>query len=183
MEFLEKTIQAIFTFLKSNGGEIIIALLGVILSIILAIVTSKLTLRQEVKKRIYERREQVYIKCFDLLQEVKDNPYLVFNNKEFFIQIKGLRTELKLFASNDVIEIIEPFYEKAKKTIEEYWVLFDGEEYETQKNARMEHDNLTELDFKQEEENYMRSHFIDKVFVETTITSLVLAMRKDMGTR
>lgn len=166
--------------------EIKVAVIGglfsLIVSIIAAIITSKLTLKQDVKKRIHEKQEEVYIACFDLLQSVKDDPYLVFNNERFYSPLRSLRTKLNLFASKEVISELEPFYVEAKLTITEYWSLFEGEEYEMLKISKKEYEGLTEIDFQNEEKLYIENHLLDADLVKTTMSNIVEAMRKDIGT-
>lgn len=155
---------------------------SLVASIIAAIVTSKITLRQDTKKRIHEKQEEVYIECFELLQSVKDDPYLVFNNELFYSPLCSLRTKLNLFASKKVISILEPFYVEVKSTVTEFWNLFEGEEYEKLKISRKEYEGLTEIDFQNEEESYIENHLLDTDSVETTMANIVDAMRKDIGT-
>lgn len=156
-------------------------IISLVISIITAIVTSKQTLKQEVKKRIHEHREEVYVECFDLLQQVKDDPFFVFNNTLFFQPFCSLRTKLNLYASQEVLDILEPFYREAKGINETYWALFSGEEYESLKQARAEHEGVTEVDFQHEEDRYMANHLLDEKLVATTFEKMVAAMRKDMG--
>lgn len=156
-------------------------IISLVISIITAIITSKQTLKQDVKKRIHEHREKVYAECFDLLQLVKDDPFAVFNNTLFFQPLCSLRTKLNLYASQEVLDVLEPLYREAKGINEAYWELFSGEEYESLKQARAEHEGMTEVDFQNEEERYMEDHLLDENLVDTTLEKMVTAMRKDMG--
>lgn len=158
------------------------ASLPLVVSLITAVITAKITLKLESKRKIYERRENSYIKCFDLLQKIKDNPFLVFN-WEYVSSLNELRTELNLFASQSVINILNPFYEKVKTISSRYWELFDGEQYESQKMGRMEHEGLTELDFEREEQLYQEDNVIDNETICQTMQALVEVMRKDMGNK
>ena len=162
---------------------IVSGIIPLALAVITAIITSKLTLKQEVKKQIYSKRETVYIKLFELLDALQNDRYLVYHREEFADPLKKLRPELYLFASLEVLNIFEPFYQRARSVIEAYWDRFDGREYEMQKITRAECNNETEDDFKQQEEQYMDQHLIDKCFVEGTITGLIAAMRKDIGNK
>ena len=157
-------------------------IISLFISVIVAIVTSKLTLKQEVKKRIHEHREEVYVECFELLQAVKDNPYLLFNNTNFFQPLCALRTKLNLYASQEVLNILEPFYMEVKKKNEDYWDWFDGEEYEMLKLAKKEYEGFSEIDFQREEEQYMENHLLGEMLVDATLKNMVSAMRKDVGT-
>lgn len=162
---------------------IITGICSLIVSIVVAFATSKLTLRHDMKKRIYEKREEVYIECFELVQAIKDDPNLIFNNAEFFTPFCTLRSKLNLFASQEVLDIIEPLYVKIKEAIEEYWSFFDGAEYEVYKQNEEEYNSKTELDVHNVEQAYCEAHMLDANFVENTISMMVSAMRKDMKTR
>ena len=167
--------ESLQTILISGGVSIIVA-------IITAIITSKLSIRQEEKKSIYAKRESAYIALFDLLNSLQDNQYIIFNQTDFVKPLSVLRTKLNLFASQDALDIFEPFYQKIKKTAIEYWNKFEGEEYENYKSNRIQYDNATELDLLQEEELYQKDHLLNSTEVNQTIEDLVIIMRKDMGT-
>ena len=162
---------------------VISAVLSLIVAVITAIATSKLTLKQDVKKRIHQKQEEAYISCFDLLQALKDNPYLVFNYVQFYKPFCTLRTKLNLFASKEVVKTLEPLYRKIVEIFETYQSLFDGEEYEMRNLARAEQEGLTEADFENEKDHYMENHLIDASFVVSVMVDIVAAMRKDLGTR
>ena len=114
---------------------------------------------------------------------MKDDPYLIYNNPDFIKPLSDLRTHLNLFASQAVLNILEPFYDEAKETAFSYWGKFNGEEYEKLKQMKLEYGGFTELDIEKEEEEYRESHLIDNQFIEITISQLVEEMRKDMGVK
>lgn len=152
-------------------------------AVVSAIVTAKLTLRHEVKHHIYQKREEVYIQCFDLFQSLADNPYLVFNSGEFIVPLKNIRARLNLYASHEVLAIIEPAYEEIKKVFENYCDDCEGEEYEKRKALQKEIEGRDEIDFTNEIERYIEEHLLGADFIRKIISDLVIAMRKDMGTR
>ena len=162
---------------------LISSVVSLIVAIITAMITSRLTIKQEVKKAIYAKRETAYIELFDLLFTLKDNPYLIYNNSKFLKPISDLRTRLKLFASQDVLDIFEPFFDQLRDTTSICWETFSGEEYEMTKLSRKEHEGATELDFEREIESYQEDHLLEASYVENTIKQLVSIMRKDMGTK
>ena len=162
---------------------LISSVVSLIVAIITAMITSRLTIKQEVKKAIYAKRETAYIELFDLLFTLKDNPYLVYNNSKFLKPLSDLRTRLNLFASQDVLDMFDPFFDQLRDTASSYWEEFSGEEYEMTKLSRKEHGNATELDFEREKESYQEEHLLEACYVENTIKQLVSLMRKDMGTK
>ncbi|MDI9520883.1 MAG: hypothetical protein QM308_07020 [Bacillota bacterium] len=168
----------------NEGLTILISsVISLFVAIITALITSRLTIKQEVKKAIYAKRETAYIELFDLLFTLKDNPYLVYNNSKFLKPLSDLRTRLKLFASQDVLDVFNPFFDQLRNTASSYWKLFSGEEYEMNKSSRIEHGNETDLDFEREKESYQEDHLLEACYVNNTIKQLVLLMRKDMGTK
>lgn len=162
---------------------IISGLLSILVAVFTALITSKLTIRQEEKRIVYEKREKVYTDLFNILFLLKDDPYLIYNNPDFIKPLSDLRTHLNLFASQAVLNILEPFYDEAKETAFSYWGKFNGEEYEKLKQMKLEYGGFTELDIENEEEEYRESHLIDNQFIEITISQLVEEMRKDMGVK
>ena len=152
-----------------------------IIAIITAIITSKITIREEVKKQVYERREDLYIKLFDLLVMLSDNPYSVFNHKDFIMPLRNLRSELNLFASNDLINSFEPLYNIINKTFIDYTVKID-ETYLMSLDARKENGETND-DFEREQDEYQKHNLIDENTVMTCKKEIIDIMRNDMGTR
>ena len=150
-------------------------------SIIAAIITSRLTLRQDMKKRIYSQREESYIETFALLEKLKSDPYLVFN-KDFITSLNQIQPKLMLFASQDVIDIFDPFYKNVMETVQQYWKQFDGEEYEFIKMFREEHGD-TQQDFDREEQLYMDNNILDQAQTENFVRNIACAMRRDFGSK
>ncbi len=168
--------ESMNTIFISGGVSLVVA-------IITALITSKLSIRQEEKKSIYAKRESAYIALFDLLNSLQDNQYIIYNQTDFVKPLSVLRTKLNLFASQDALDIFEPFYQKIKGTALEYWTKFEGEKYEEYKSNRIQYDNATELDFLHEEESYQKDHLLKSTEVAQTIEDLVAVMREDMGTK
>ena len=162
---------------------IISSITALIVALVTAFFTSKQTIKQEIKKAVYEKREEAYIMLFDLLNSLLDNPYLVFNRDVFLKPLTDLRTKLNLFASQNVLDNLEPFYNKIMDTSSSYSDKFEVEEYFATKVARIEYGDVTESDILREEEEYQKAHLIDRKEIYEVIGKLVAAMRKDMGTK
>jgi hypothetical protein len=166
--------------------EVTTALISVISSLIVAvitaIITSKFTLRREISKSIYTKREEAYISLFDLMQRIRDEPYYIFNRKEIVQPFKDLRTKINLYATQSVIDILEPFYIKANSIYDEYAKHFLSEEHYIEQSAREDYGE-TALDLQHEEDRYMESHLIDAEYISITIAKLVEAIRTDLKTK
>ena len=155
---------------------------SLLLSITTAFITSRFTLRQDVKKRIYDKREETYISLFDLLQKLNDDHSIYCNTIEFYKPLMDLRVKLNLYASAKLIKVFEPFYNTIKSEYERYMELFDGPEYEQRKANLMEYEGQTEIDFEHEIECYLANAFSNIDF-SIEIKKVVDAMRMDLGTR
>ena len=158
-------------------------LMPICIAVITAFIASRLTTNREVKKSLYIKREETYVELFTLLLSLNERPQLVYDYSHFIKPLSDLRTRLRLFASQAVINLFESFFNTFNEVYTSYMNRFKTEEYEMEKIARRAHDNETELDFQNEEEEYRNSHLLDSKYVEKTLETLALAMRKDMGAK
>ena len=151
-----------------------------IISSVLVFLTAKLSFRGESKRLIYEKREQVYLECFEIFQSLKDDSYQIYYSEGFISQIECIRARLKLYASPKVLDVVKSFYSIAKKVNSEYSIQFKSEVYEEKKEIYKEQCGMTELDFQNEENTYMETHLISKNLISETIEKLLVEMKKDL---
>ncbi len=123
------------------------------------------------------------MELFDLICDLKDNPYLVFNGEEMFRPLMDLRTKLNLFASQKVLDEVEPLFEKIKEVAYAYWDKYDGPEFEQYRENRMMIDGATELDIEHEIEQYQDANVLSSEYIDERFAKIVAAMRKDMGAK
>ena len=156
---------------------------NIIIPVIVAFATAKITLRQDIRQRIYEKREENYLELYNLLLKLEDNPYLIYNNVEMVNRLQNLWPKLNVFASSELIETFKPLYKKIEAIAEEYWNLFSGPDYENRKSIQMEYEDKTEQDFEHEEVLYQETHLLDNEYFSKKIVEIVNLIKKDMGTR
>lgn len=112
-------------------------------SLVLAWVTSKLTYRHENKKFLLEKREVLYCELIELLDKLKNDPFLMFADELRDSLLKS-KPRMKLLASDSVLrdyivmfQFIARQYESCKQfcnandptvTMVEYIVNGDGDE-------------------------------------------------------
>lgn len=153
----------------------------VVVATITAVITSLLTQKQDIKKQIYTKRESLYINLFDLLNKLQKDNFLVFNYNEFVTPLTELWSELSLYASQELLDILKPLLESIQKTANDFWNLYSGEQYEIQKQIRKNDFEETEDQFVLEEKKYMQDHCIDSQYLQSTLKELIAIMRNDMG--
>lgn len=159
---------------------IINAIISIIVAGITGYFSAKITFKVEIKRKIYTEREETYIELFKLVDQLRHNPYLVFNSNDFLCPFKEVKARLNLYASRDVHNIITPLNEIILDISSKYFELFDSPEALSVKEARIEHDGVTEAELQQEEELYLDQNVIDKSFVEKVLIDLIAKIRQEL---
>jgi hypothetical protein len=163
--------------------EILInAAITIIISAITGYFSSKIAYNREIKRRIYDEREKAYITLFKLIEKLKGNLFLVYNSTEFLIPFGEIKAKLNLYASQEVLNIVSPFNDKVNEISKKYFELFDSVEAHRTKEARLEQEDVTELELLQEEELYMEKNVIDKDYVDEVFLSLISQIRQELKT-
>lgn len=172
----EESINPIITFIFS-------ILTPAAISAITAWFSTKIAYLNEVQKRVYDERERTYIILFELIEKLKRNPYLVFNSTDFLIPFGELNAKLKLYASQNVINMVSPLYDKICDISEKYFDLFDSAEGQRIKENFIEHENATEYELQNNEELYMENNVIDSEYVKKVLNDLIYQIRKELKTK
>ena len=164
--------------------EILVAVIGGGITLVVSAVTAWLTARHEYRKQLkqhlYEERERVYIDVFNILQELRDHPYYIFNYEKIVEPLKSTRTAINFFGSAQLIGELEKCYKRISTVFEKYADKY-GEEYEMQKLARMELNGETEFDFEREIEQYQENHIICDTEIADMQKQIIEIMRKDLS--
>ena len=134
----------------------------------------------ELKRNVYEKRKETYCELLGIIEELRETPALVFNSTKFLVPFKKIKKRLNLYASREVINILDPFNRRVLDVSEKYFELFDSVEAQKIKEGRIEHDGITELDLQQEEERYMERNMIDSQCIEEIRVSLFEQIRKEL---
>lgn len=172
----EETMNSIVSLIFS-------IIVPIVISIITAYFSTKIAYNKEVQKRIYDEREKTYIELFELVEKLKKNSYLVFNSTDFLIPFGELNARLKLYASQNVINVVSPLYDKIYNTSEKYFDLFDSAEGQRIKENFIEHENATEYELQNNEELYMENNVIDSEYVKKVLNDLIYQIRKELKTK
>lgn len=164
--------------------EILVTLIGGGITLAVSTVTAWLTARNEYRKQLkqhlYDERERVYIEVFNILQELRDHPYYVFDYEKIVALLKSTRTTISFYGSAQLIDELERCYRRISSVYEKFAELFD-EEYEMQKSARMEFNGETEMDFEREIEQYQDNHILNDMEIVDMQKRIIAIMRKDLS--
>ena len=164
--------------------EILVTLIGGSITLVASAGTAWLTARhgyrKQHKQHLYEERERVYVEVFNILQELRDHPYYIFNFEKIVAPLKSTRTTISFYGSAKLIDELEKCYKRISSVFEKYDELF-GEEYEMQKSARMELNGETELDFEREIEQYQDNHILSDMEIVDMQKRIIAIMRKDLS--
>lgn len=154
----------------------------IIISAISGYLSAKFSYNHEIKKKIYDERENTYIDLFKLIEKLKKNPFLVFNPTQFLTPFDEVKARLNLYASQEILNIIRPFNDRINEISEIYFNLFDSVEAENINAGRLECGDVTELDLEYEVENYMDNNVIDETYVNEVFSNLISQIRKELKT-
>lgn len=154
----------------------------IIISAISGYLSAKFSYNHEIKKKIYDERENTYIDLFKLIEKLKKNPFLVFNPTQFLTPFDEVKARLNLYASQEILNIIRPFNDRINEISEIYFNLFDSVEAENINAARLEYGDVTELDLEYEVENYMDDNVIEEEYVCEVFSTLISQIRKELKT-
>lgn len=151
-----------------------------VFSIIMPVILLFLTDNRNKKKEIFIKRCSVYVECFEILKEYKDNTFLAFN-KNFISKLNEIHFNMIMLASRSVLDKYEQIYDKIKKINDNY--------YKEQNNIEgiFNSDELIEINgnyvTKDEyEERYMLEKCEKSESVEKYLIDLVDKMKKELKT-
>ena len=157
-----------------SGGIALVA------SIVTAWLTTKHEYRKQLKQHLYEERERTYIEIFNILQELRDHPYYIFNCEKIVTPLKAIRTAVSFYGSADLIDELERCYTRIYSEFKKYVELFD-EDYEIQRSIRAEINGETEMDFEREIEQYQDNHILSATDIADMQKRIITIMRKDLN--
>jgi hypothetical protein len=174
-------------------GDIMIN--NVIVPIIVAAATgwfsSKLAYRKEVKQTVYEKRQELYMEIFSMLEQLQRQPYLVFDYDRFVQTFYQMSAKAKLYASDNVLILLTPFIDEVLNTWDGYSDLFLSENAEIELQNRKENATKTvtcsieqiEHEFNQDTDAYMERNLIPKEGIINLLDKLALQIRSELKTK
>lgn len=157
------------------------AILNTFASVAIAYATAKFTLRHDKERKIYAKREAIYLELFDLVSSLQNCPDDIYADK-YYQQLVHIRAKLNLFASSELCTLFEQFYSETAKKYKQYGDLFCSLEREHEEQDRKEYDNATEDTFRYEEELYAKEHRFSDAELSDYLLKMVSLMRHDIGT-
>ena len=135
--------------------DIIIPIVSVVLSgmvsIVTAFLTAKLTSDNEMKRSVKEKRQMLYIECYEILTKIKNNLYMAFDY-DTVSALKDLVAKMNLIASKYVIEALQPLDEQIDVAYANYFEHFESVESIVQRIERQENEKQNEFDLEIEKE-------------------------------
>ena len=156
-------------------------LISGVVSAVVSAIASKVTLSHDKKRKVFEKREEAYTKLFDLIDELKEAPYLSFQ-EQFNEKLAKIRVELELFASDELLAVFEPFYAELNKKRIEYMEEFCKNESILLANMEPEDDYVSEYDLLREEEEYIDNNVFADEYINDRLRKMSTIMRRDIGT-
>jgi hypothetical protein len=192
MNFVKIIIIEAKEQVSMDNIEIIIAGAGVFISVVVAWITAHLTYRNEISKKVYGKREKVYIECFSLLEELRSDRNMVFENT-FFDKFNEIKPRIKMYSSNKMIELVTNFFNelatiKNKFDIEDKAFNERYTEYPPNGRDELEMSDNTEGTLNYEEykiakDKYCYNNMPDKGFIDEKISEIITEIRKSMKTK
>lgn len=161
-----------------------------IIAAISGCISAKLSYSKEIKRSIYLEREKLYIEMFNLLEHLKESPYIMYDTEQFVYPLRNIKTKANLYASESVLEIITPFYERILNVWNKYVDMFDSEKAEMElQNRKTENtynnassSEQVELEFEREAEMYMKRHLLSDDEIADTLNKLSTKIRLELKT-
>ena len=156
--------------------------ISMMVALITALITSQCTLHREISKIIYDKREKVYIDCYELLHSLKENPYLVFNYNDYILSLKDVNVQLNIYGTKKIVNIFKTIYKNILDKYNDYSDKFSGEKAELIKLNEKEFNHKTDEDLEKEENSYIEKNLFKNEEIDSYIEKLTNAIRKDMRT-
>lgn len=147
---------------------------------IISFITTKNTFKYEIKRKIYDEREETYILLFNLIDQLRNNPFLVFNTNDFLKPLNEAKARANLYASQEVLDIIKPLNNKIIEISNEYFQKYCSLDSINYHDDCKEYEGTTDADLIQEEEEYIEQNVIDISFVENVLGNYVLQIRQEL---
>ena len=168
---------------------IVSAIISIIISAISGWFSAKQSYAKEIQKSVYEKREELYIKMFELIELLHKSPIIQYNTKKLIKPLRRLNAKANLYASREVLKIFTPFYERVLEEWDKYTDLYDSEKAERElsnRKVQAVEDNESveqiEHEFNQEAESYMENHLLTEAEITDALKKLATQIRLELKT-
>ena len=170
---------------------VLTAILSLLASILTAFLTSKVTRENEMRKRIHEKRLELYLEFHDVLEKMLRKREIVFD-KKYYQEIRSFKARIKLLASKKTVEKYKELFEYVQNAVsnyEKYLKKYDPEEnpervIADENGEPIGYKELTAGDFDTYEyliDKYKEEEVPSKEFAQKLIDDLYTSMRNDLG--
>lgn len=171
-------------------NTIISSAIAIVVAAISGWISAKQSYAKEIQKSVYEKRDNLYVEIFDLLEHLHKSPFLLYNTKEFIIPLRGLKAKANLYASKEALAIFTPFYDKVLTIWTMYTDLYDSEKAEIELSNRKallaeecnESPERIEYEFEQSAELFIENNLIAEDEITDILDRLAIQIRKELKT-
>ena len=175
--------------MKEYMPTIVSTVISTAFSVVAGWVSVKLTYNTEIKKTIYEKRQDFYVELFALFEQLQQEPELVYNSIKFIQPLRHIKAETNLYASREVLNITIPFYQEIMAVWKNYIELYESEKALKELSNRQTIDKEcgispeeTEWRFIQEAESYMAENLISDERINEFLNMLATQIRTELKT-
>lgn len=174
LQIIANNFSNVLTVIGSIGG----AIAG-------GVIAAKSSRQNDIQKLLREERLHLYTEFFKIVERIRKDPFLVFND-EYFNLFESYKTRLRLLASNNVVQEYEKFFLYIDKKLNLYKEFsfennpFSDEEH-TDWTTNENGDLLIELEFNDKCEQYKNSNVPTKKELKLFADNLYDTMREDLG--
>ena len=173
-------------------NEILSALIATVIAIITGWITARQTYKGEIKKSVYEEREKLYVDLFNILDNLQRHPDILYDSLNFVTEYKLIWAKVNLYASEDVLHIMQSFNVKLNEYWNRYNTIYSDEQIEREIEKRLYEDEQegkctqrSEIEFliNQEEEYFLRNNQINPADIQKIMETLSYQIRKELMTK
>ena len=171
-------------------SEIISTIISIVVSAAIGWFSAKQSYNKEIQKTIYEERQKLYIETFELLEQLQHTPYIIFNTEKFVQPFRKIKAKANLYASREVLDILEPFNDKTADIRDRYIDAYESEaalrELESRKLIAEESADATdeqiEWEFQQEADAFIEKNAFKQEEIDEVLRKLALQIRTELKT-
>lgn len=160
------------------------------ISAVVAFCTSKFTYRGEIKKELYMKKQDIYLKLFEVLDNLLKDRNLIVNN-EFNLEIRNMRHRVYMFSADNIRENFDELFYEIKSNNDKFKSRFESEEAIKHYIDLIEHDlgvireqevilyleKYTESDI----QKFIDEECIDEEELNKKINNIIRLMKKDLN--
>ncbi len=158
-----------------------IAILPAIISFLTALITLSVKQKNEIRKHILEERTEFYLEIFPEIDDIINQPYLIFN-QEYIDEFISFKAHMKLIASNKTFEAYEELFHLIVEPFN-FYDIYCAINYEKNEDNidKSTYDKMDKNDLELTPDEFMEKHLPDSQSFDRCIGKLFQEMRNDLG--